>query len=139
MIRKLDIAALHKMLLTALRGAGVNAGFQLKEETDATGKVTKAINYPATVLTFITGLPEDTKTSYGMTRYLTLNIIDEYDSFIRIYDHMAKVYGVFSEKLEIDGFTIEAVKGIENDPSEDNGFLQQELQYTLHIQQIMEV
>ncbi|RQW65698.1 hypothetical protein DUK53_15010 [Listeria sp. SHR_NRA_18] len=139
MIRKLDIAALHKLLLAALRGADVNAGFSLKEETDATGKVIKAINYPATVLTFITGLPEDTKTSYGMTRYLTLNIIDEYDSFIRIYEDMAKIYGVFSEKLEIDGFTIDAVKGVENDPSEDNGFLQQELQYTLHIQQIMEV
>ncbi|EDO1202088.1 hypothetical protein FQS15_06455 [Listeria innocua] len=138
MYRKLDIIKLHSVILKKLKEAKVNAGFELIEKRDKDGNITIPLNFPASILEFANSIPDDTKTSFGINRYLLINIIDDYDSNIRIYGELEKIYDVMEKKIKIDGFTVDLIKKEENGPSEDNTFLRMEVVYEIKIYQLME-
>ncbi|EAE9451236.1 hypothetical protein [Listeria monocytogenes] len=138
MYRKLDITKLHTVILKTLKEKDVNAGFELIEKRDKDGNITIPLKFPASVLEFTNATPDDTKTSFGMNRYLLINIIDDYDSNIRIYEELEKIYSAMSEKIRIDGFTVDLIKMEENGPSDDNSFIRMEVVYEIKIYQLME-
>lgn len=137
--RKFDLELLHKAVLTDLKAQGVNPSFHLKEEVDENGHTVKPIKWPACVLEFRNGSPDDTKTTYNLDRYLVFNVIDDYDSAIRIYGEVKKIYAFIENGIHIDGFEVEIIKNEEEGPYDDNSFKRMDLTYQIKIMQIMEV
>lgn len=136
MYRKLDITKLHTVILKTLKESNVNAGFELIEKRDKDGNITIPLKFPASVLEFTNATTDDTKTNFGMSRYLLINIIDDYDSNIRIYEELEKIYEAMGEKIQIDGFTVDLIKMEENGPADDNSFIRMEVVYQIKIYQL---
>ncbi len=139
MYRKLDITKLHTVILKTLKESNVNAGFELIEKRDKDGNITIPLKFPASVLEFTNATTDDTKTNLGVSRYLLINIIDDYDSNIRIYEELEKIYVAMGNKIKIDGFTVDLIKAEENGPADDNSFIRMEVVYQIKIYQLMEV